>query len=225
MTTLGSTVEDDRHIRQDVLIIEVLQLGQSAAVETASTQDEDRQVCDTVCDSCVSYATEGHVVEEHEVKLLSELRSQLIKTLSEEKLSRIGRYRTRDDDLQLRCIGILAEDLLKSYIGISEVLGSPRTSKTDVRLDQILRKDPNASKLQVITSGAVPPNPAELLLGERLDELAAKLAEQFDFVLFDNVPFGSVADAAIANRIADLTIFVLRAGRLDRRALPELQHR
>ena len=29
--------------------------------------------------------------------------------------------------------------------------------------------------------------------------LAAKLAEQFDFVLFDNVPFGSVADAAIAN--------------------------
>ena len=78
-------------------------------------------------------------------------------------------------------------------------------------MSTILRKDPNAPKLQVIVSGAVPPNPAELLLGERLDELAAKLAEQFDFVLFDNVPFGSVADAAIANRIADLTIFVLRA--------------
>ena len=90
--------------------------------------------------------------------------------------------------------------------GATEYLSNP-----DIRLDQILRKDPNAPKLQIITSGAVPPNPAELLLGERLDELAAKLAEQFDFVLFDNVPFGSVADAAIANRIADLTIFVLRA--------------
>ena len=56
-----------------------------------------------------------------------------------------------------------------------------------------------------------------------MDELANTLSERFDFVLFDNVPFGSVADAAIANRIADLTIFVLRAGKLDRRALPELQ--
>ena len=50
MTTLSSTVEDDRHIRQDVLIIEVLQLGQSTAVETACAQDEDRQVGDTVGD-------------------------------------------------------------------------------------------------------------------------------------------------------------------------------
>ena len=37
------------------------------------------------------------------------------------------------------------------------------------------------------------------------------------------MPFGSVADSAIANRIADLTIFVLRAARMDKRALPELQ--
>ncbi|MFC2755125.1 MAG: GumC family protein, partial [Porphyromonas pasteri] len=121
-------------------------------------------------------------------------------------------------DLDLRK-GTLSRRIGLAGMGATEYLSNP-----DVRLDQILRKDPNAPKLQVITSGAVPPNPAELLLGERLDELAAKLAEQFDFVLFDNVPFGSVADAAIANRIADLTIFVLRAGRLDRRALPELQH-
>ena len=121
-------------------------------------------------------------------------------------------------DLDLRK-GTLSRRIGLAGMGATEYLSNP-----DVRLDQILRKDPNAPKLQIITSGAVPPNPAELLLGERLDELAAKLAEQFDFVLFDNVPFGSVADAAIANRIADLTIFVLRAGRLDRRALPELQH-
>ena len=130
MTTLSSTVEDDRHIRQDVLIIEVLQLGQSTAVETACAQDEDRQVGDTVGDSCVSYATEGHVVEEDEVKLLSELRSQLIEALSEEKLSGVRRYRTRGDNLKLRRIGILTEDLLKSYIGISEVLGSPQACQT-----------------------------------------------------------------------------------------------
>ena len=102
--------------------------------------------------------------------------------------------------------------------GVTEYLSDPT-----VQVDQIIRKDPNAPKLSVIASGAVPPNPAELLLGERLDELADKLSEQFDFVVFDNVPFGSVADAAIANRVADLTIFILRAAKLDRRALPELQ--
>ena len=102
--------------------------------------------------------------------------------------------------------------------GVTEYLSDPT-----VQVDQIIRKDPNAPKLSVIASGAVPPNPAELLLGERLDELADKLSEQFDFVVFDNVPFGRVADAAIANRVADLTIFILRAAKLDRRALPELQ--
>ena len=118
----------------------MLQLGQSTTVETACAQDEDRQVGDTVRDSCVSYATEGHVVEEDKVKLLSELRSQLIKTLSEEELSGVRRYRTRGDNLKLRRIGILAEDLVKAYVGIREILGSPQTSQTDTTRERTLTK-------------------------------------------------------------------------------------
>ena len=120
-------------------------------------------------------------------------------------------------DLDLRK-GTLSRRIGIAGFGVTEYLADH-----DVDLDQILKIAPKAPKLSVIASGAVPPNPAELLLGNRLDELANALSERFDFVLFDNVPFGSVADAAIANRIADLTIFVLRAGKLDRRALPELQ--
>ena len=120
-------------------------------------------------------------------------------------------------DLDLRK-GTLSRRIGIAGFGVTEYLANH-----DVELDQILKIAPKAPKLSVIASGAVPPNPAELLLGNRLDELANALSERFDFVLFDNVPFGSVADAAIANRIADLTIFVLRAGKLDRRALPELQ--
>ena len=138
MTTLGSTVEDDRHIRQDVLIIEVLQLRQSTTVKAACSQDEDRQVGDTVRNSCVSYATEGHVVEEDEVKLLSELRCQLIEALSEEKLSGVRRYRARGDNLKLRRIGILVEDLIKAYVGVREILCSPHTSQTDTTRERTL---------------------------------------------------------------------------------------
>lgn len=69
----------------------------------------------------------------------------------------------------------------------------------------------------------VPPNPAELLLGDRLETLIAELRKRYDYIILDNVPAGVVADAVIVNRVADLTIYVVRAGRMDRRALPEVE--
>ena len=68
-----------------------------------------------------------------------------------------------------------------------------------------------------ITSGPVPPNPAELLLSNRLDMLMEELRREYDFILIDTVPYGVVADAQVINRIADLCIYVIREGRFDRR--------
>ena len=120
-------------------------------------------------------------------------------------------------DLDLRK-GTISRRLGLRGAGVSEFLANPQ-----MKLSDILRKDPSHPELAVIVSGAVPPNPTELLLHQRFDDLAEMLTEQFDYVLYDNVPFGSVADAAIANRVADLTLFVLRAGKFDRRAMPDLQ--
>ena len=53
--------------------------------------------------------------------------------------------------------------------------------------------------------------------------MIAELRNRYDYIFVDNVPVGVVADAAITNRIADLTIFVVRVGKLDRRMLPELE--
>ena len=60
-------------------------------------------------------------------------------------------------------------------------------------------------------------------MSERLDELVAQVREIYDFIIIDNVPFGIIADGDISNRVADITLFVVRAGRLDRRQLPELE--
>ena len=46
---------------------------------------------------------------------------------------------------------------------------------------------------------------------------------RYDYIIADSVPVGIIADATIANRIADLTIFVVRAGKLDRRQLPDIE--
>ena len=45
----------------------------------------------------------------------------------------------------------------------------------------------------------------------------------FDYVILDNVPSNMVADAMIVNRVADLTLYVIRAGKMDRRQLPEVE--
>jgi len=57
----------------------------------------------------------------------------------------------------------------------------------------------------------------------RLDELIKEVSAQYDYIVLDSVPVGMVADAAIIDRIVDLTLFVIRAGRFDRRQLPDVE--
>ena len=91
---------------------------------------------------------------------------------------------------------------------------------TDLTTDDIIQ---HQDGFDIIAAGAVAPNPAELLMDKRLDELVGELRKRYDYIVVDSVPVGVIADAAISNRIADLTLFVARAGRLDRRQLPEIE--
>lgn len=67
--------------------------------------------------------------------------------------------------------------------------------------------------LFVMTSGPIPPNPAELLISNRLEKLFQYAKEHYDFVLVDCAPIGLVTDSLILSRIADATVFVTRANR------------
>ncbi|WP_302577055.1 GumC family protein [Phocaeicola barnesiae] len=91
---------------------------------------------------------------------------------------------------------------------------------TDLTTDDIIQ---HQDGFDIIAAGAVAPNPAELLMDKRLDELVGELRKRYDYIVADSVPVGVIADAAISNRIADLTLFVARAGRLDRRQLPDIE--
>ena len=89
--------------------------------------------------------------------------------------------------------------------------------------DEIIKHNEICENLDFIPAGPIAPNPSELLLSEQLEVMIAELRNRYDYIFVDNVPVGVVADAAITNRIADLTIFVVRVGKLDRRMLPELE--
>jgi Mrp family chromosome partitioning ATPase len=64
--------------------------------------------------------------------------------------------------------------------------------------------------LDVLQSGPVPPNPAELLQSPRLEELFTQLNELYDYIIVDTSPIGLVADTFSLNRIANAVIFIAR---------------
>jgi capsular exopolysaccharide synthesis family protein len=64
--------------------------------------------------------------------------------------------------------------------------------------------------LDVLQSGPVPPNPTELLLSPRLDEMFKLLQEMYDYIIVDTAPIGLVSDTFSLNRIANAVIFVCR---------------
>lgn len=66
--------------------------------------------------------------------------------------------------------------------------------------------------LSVITAGSVPPNPNELLAKPALDELINDARSEYDFIIVDTAPVGMVSDGFLLNRIADVNLYVTRAG-------------
>ncbi len=70
--------------------------------------------------------------------------------------------------------------------------------------------------LSVLTSGPLPPNPAELMGSRRMEEVIAALARQADQVLFDTPPVVAVTDAAVLATRVDGVLLVISAGKTRR---------
>ena len=122
-------------------------------------------------------------------------------------------------DLDLRKGTMSAHFEKSKKLGIAHYL-----SDDSIQLDEIINENAVWENLDLIGIGAIAPNPTELLLSNRLDDLIAELRKRYDFIMLDSAPIGMVADASVVNRITDLNLFIIRAGKLDRRLLPELEN-
>ena len=103
-----------------------------------------------------------------------------------------------------------------------EGLTSYLSGATDDVRSLVVSESPEYN-VDVLPAGVTPPNPSELLMSERLEQLIEELKKYYDYVVIDNVPAQVVADAGIVNRVAEVTLYVIREGKIDRRYLPELQ--
>lgn len=81
----------------------------------------------------------------------------------------------------------------------------------DLPLKEVIQADvfPN---LDVVTSGPVPPNPAELLGSKKMKALLQEAAEAYDYVFLDMPPVLAVTDAALMSSRVDGTVIILGSG-------------
>lgn len=102
---------------------------------------------------------------------------------------------------------------LKNTNGVSEILGGFSNGGISVHK---IKEYPNIS---VLTAGATPPNPSELLASTRMEKLLKLVKEKFDMIVIDLPPVNVVTDAGVISSLVDGYVFVVRAGVDDNRSV------
>lgn len=98
---------------------------------------------------------------------------------------------------------------LPNTIGLTNILTKQVSLKDAIR-------ETDVEGLFAVTSGPIPPNPAELLGSASMEQLIAEITDLFDLVLFDTPPLLAVTDAQILADKTDGTILVVSSGKTDR---------
>lgn len=93
--------------------------------------------------------------------------------------------------------------------GITNLLMRTSISESDVK-GQILNSGINKN-LDMLMSGPIPPNPAELTSRKSLEAVMDILKKEYDYILIDTAPVGLVTDTLQIGRVADATVYMCRA--------------
>ena len=100
---------------------------------------------------------------------------------------------------------------LSDYIGIENKSGITLYLSGQINQSELIKPTGIHPNLSIITAGTIPPNPNELLAKPTLDQLIDDLRRQFDYIVIDTAPIGVVSDSLLLNRLADVTLYVVRA--------------
>jgi len=111
-------------------------------------------------------------------------------------------------DLDLRKPKLHEELQQSNKVGMSNLL-----SDTLPKGQFVLNIDKN---FDFISAGPIPPNPSELLMTNRLENLLKKLKDKYDYIILDTPPIGSVTDANIILKYSDIVLLVARANKAEK---------
>jgi len=69
----------------------------------------------------------------------------------------------------------------------------------------------NSNTLDIIQCGSIPPNPTNILISQRFEDLVSELKKNYDYVIFDSAPALLVSDTLVISHLADITLFSVRS--------------
>ncbi len=98
----------------------------------------------------------------------------------------------------------------KNFFGLTSML-----IEEDLNMNAA-RHRTHIPNLDVIPSGPVPPNPAELLASRKMHRAMKEFEQRYDYIILDSPPMLSITDASIVSSLADATVLVLAYGETTR---------
>ena len=104
---------------------------------------------------------------------------------------------------------------LHNYLNVKKEIIGLQDFLHDISIDwkSIVNKNQlNNKNLDIIFSGKIPPNPAELLSNGRLESLIHEAKREYDYIIIDSAPTLLVADTLLISQFVDTTLYVIRAG-------------
>lgn len=99
----------------------------------------------------------------------------------------------------------------KKLTGLTEFLYGSETQK-----ENIIHQSKFNPHLDIIYSGAIPPNPTELFTSGRYEILLEELKKEYDYIILDTAPLMLVTDTLLFSELADATVYVVRSLHTDK---------
>ena len=106
------------------------------------------------------------------------------------------------------------------YLGLPDKKGvSNLVLDKSLKISDLIFQVDELPNLDILSSGLIPPNPAELLMSKNIEELFSDLKKDYDYLVVDTAPINLVTDTMLIAKYADMFVYVVRANYLDKRML------
>ncbi|HLT33763.1 MAG TPA: polysaccharide biosynthesis tyrosine autokinase [Aquaticitalea sp.] len=117
-------------------------------------------------------------------------------------------------DIRVPTIVTYLKEKPATAIGLSDYLADKNLTPDDI----VIKLKDNAY-LDVIPAGTIPPNPSELLMSQRVEDLFAYFEGKYEYIIADVSAVGLVSDTLLVSKYADMFIYIVSANNVDKRQL------
>ncbi len=98
--------------------------------------------------------------------------------------------------------------------GLTDFIGNNK-----LKIGDVITTHEDNNNLHLISSGTIPPNPSELLRSDRMKTLFEQVSDIYDYVIVDTAAVGLVTDTMLISKYADMFVYVMRVGYLEKSQL------